>query len=136
VIDYKTGKASPGAMLGTRPDEPQLPLYVVGAEPGAAAVAFAQVRAGEMRFSALARDDDLLPDSRAFGQTRYASQHGSWQDVVAAWRADLTRIAEAFIAGDADVDPKQYPNTCRFCGVKPFCRIYERLEKLLEEDAE
>lgn len=136
VIDYKTGKASPGAMLGARPDEPQLPLYVVGAEPEAAAVAFAQVRTGEMRFSALARDDDLLPDARAFAGTRYATQHGSWQDVLAAWRTDLAAIAKAFIAGKAEVDPKQYPNTCRLCDVKPFCRVYERLEKALDEDAE
>jgi len=136
VIDYKTGKASPGAMLGARPDEPQLPLYVIGAEPEAAAVAFAQVRAGEMRFSALARDDEMLPGARAFSGTRYASQHGSWRDVVAAWRADLARIAGAFIAGDAEVDPKQYPNTCRLCGVKPFCRIYERIETALDQDAE
>jgi len=136
VIDYKTGKASPGAMLGARPDEPQLPLYVIGAEPDAAAVAFAQVRTGEMRFSALARDDDLLPDTREFSGTRYASQHGSWQDMLAAWRADLAGIAKAFIAGKADVDPKQYPNTCRLCDVKPFCRVYERLERPLDEDAE
>ncbi len=136
VIDYKTGKASPGAMLGARPEEPQLPLYVVGSEPDAAAVAFAQVRTGEMRFSALARDDDLLPDAREFSGTRYAGQHGSWQDVLAAWRADLAAIAQAFIAGKADVDPKQYPNTCRFCDVKPFCRVYERLETALDEDAE
>jgi RecB family exonuclease len=136
VIDYKTGKASPGAMLGARPDEPQLPLYVVGAEPDAAAVAFAQVRAGEMRFSAIARDDDLLPGARAFSSSRYASRHGSWQDVAAAWRADLARIGAGFVAGEAQVDPKQYPNTCRLCEVKPFCRIYERLDKALDEEAE
>lgn len=136
VIDYKTGKASPGAMLGPRPDEPQLPLYVVGAEPEAAAVAFAQVRTGEMRFSALARDEDLLPDTKALSQTRYAAQHGSWRDLTAAWSADLSRIAAAFAAGEAQVAPKQYPHTCRLCDVKPFCRIYERLDRTLEEDAE
>ena len=135
VIDYKTGKASPGTMLSDRPDEPQLPLYVVGAEPDAAAVAFALVKAGEMGFSALARDDDLLPDTKAFTDSRYRDRHGSWQEVVAAWRADLARIAAGFAAGEALVDPKQYPNTCRYCDVKPFCRIYERLENALEEDA-
>ena len=136
VIDYKTGAASPGALLGERPDEPQLPLYVVGAEPDAAAVAFAHVKAGEMRFSALARDEDLLPDTKAFSESRYRDRYGSWQEVVAAWRADLERIAAAFVAGRAEVDPKQYPNTCLYCDVKPFCRIYERLENALDEDAE
>ncbi len=136
VIDYKTGKASPGTMLGERPDEPQLPLYVVGAEPDAAAVAFALVKAGEMSFSALSRDDDLLPDTKAFSESRYRDRHGSWQEVVAAWRAGLARIAAGFVEGDAAVGPKQYPNTCRYCDVKPFCRIYERIENAIEEDAE
>jgi ATP-dependent helicase/nuclease subunit B len=136
VIDYKTGKASPGTMLGERPDEPQLPLYVIGAEPDAAAVAFALVKAGEMGFSALARDEDLLPDTQAFSESRYRDRHGSWQEVVAAWRVDLARIAAGFVAGAAAVDPKQYPNTCRYCDVKPFCRIYERLENAVVEDAE
>lgn len=136
VIDYKTGKASASTMLGPRPDEPQLPLYVVGAEPEAAAVAFAQVRTGEMRFTALSRDEDLLPDEKAFSQTRYAVQYGSWRDLTAVWKTDLARIAAGFAAGEASVDPKKYPHTCRLCDVKPFCRIYERLEETLEEDAE
>jgi probable DNA repair protein len=135
VIDYKTGKTSPGTMLGPRPDEPQLPLYVVGAEPEAAAVAFAQVRTGEMRFAALARDEDLLPGAKAFSRSPYAAQHGSWRDLTAAWGLDLARIAAGFAAGEAPVAPKQYPHTCRLCDVKPFCRIYERLDRTLEEDA-
>ncbi|MBI3042593.1 MAG: PD-(D/E)XK nuclease family protein [Betaproteobacteria bacterium] len=136
VIDYKTGKASPGAMLGDRPDEPQLPLYVVGAEPDAVAVAFALVKAGEMSYAALARDGDLLPDTKAFSESRYRDRQGSWQEVVSAWRADLARIAAGFVAGEATVDPKRYPNTCRNCDVQPFCRIYERIENALEDDAE
>jgi probable DNA repair protein len=136
VIDYKTGTASPGAMLGERPDEPQLPLYVAGAEPNAAAAAFARIRTGDMGFTALARDGDLLPDTKAFAESRYRGRHGSWQEVVAAWRSDLERIAADFGAGHAEVDPKQYPATCRNCDLKPFCRIYERLENALDEDAE
>jgi probable DNA repair protein len=135
VIDYKTGKASPGTMLGERPDEPQLPLYLVSGEPDAAAVTFAQVRTGEMRFAALARDGDLLPDTKALSESRYRGRYGSWREVVGAWRSDLARIAAGFVAGDASVDPKQYPDTCRYCDVKPFCRIYERIENALDEDA-
>ncbi|MNC94853.1 hypothetical protein D3C83_118190 [compost metagenome] len=89
-----------------------------------------------MGYAALARDGDLLPDTRAFADSRYRDRHGSWQEVIAAWRADLARIASGFAAGEAAVDPKQYPNTCRYCDVKPFCRIYERIENAIEEDAE
>jgi probable DNA repair protein len=131
VIDYKTSAPAAAAMLGERPDEPQLPLYLVSTEPGAAAVAFAQVRAGDMKFSALARDADLLPDVKAFVDSTYRDHHASWQDLVEAWRADLGRLAAAFAVGEAQVDPKQHPLTCRNCDVKPFCRIHERLENTL-----
>ncbi|MCC7486746.1 MAG: PD-(D/E)XK nuclease family protein [Burkholderiales bacterium] len=135
VIDYKTGEANPGAMLGERPDEPQLPLYVVGAEPDAVAAAFAQLRTGEMRFAALARDADLLPGVRALADSPYRDRHASWREALDAWRENLARIAAGFAAGDARVDPKRYPDACRYCDVKPFCRIYERIENPLDGDA-
>jgi probable DNA repair protein len=136
VIDYKTGKASPGAMVGDRPEEPQLPLYLVCSEPDAVAVAFAQVRAGDMKFAGLARDADVLPGMRTLPDGQLGQAEPSWGQQVAAWRAGLARIAAGFVAGEATVDPKRYPNTCRNCDAQPFCRIYERLENTLEEDAE
>jgi ATP-dependent helicase/nuclease subunit B len=136
VIDYKTGSTSAGSMLGERPDEPQLPLYLVATEPDAAAVAFAQVRAGDMKFSGLARDADLLPGVKAFADSNFRDRHASWQDVVEAWRSDLARLAVAFAEGEAAVDPKQYPQTCRYCDVKPLCRIHERLDTALSPDEE
>ncbi|HTD91938.1 MAG TPA: hypothetical protein VK663_14830, partial [Burkholderiales bacterium] len=54
---------------------------------------------------------------------------------VTAWRADLARLAAGFVAGDAAVDPKNYPQTCRYCDVQPFCRIHERLENTLAGDS-
>jgi len=135
VIDYKTSAPSAGAMLGERPDEPQLPLYLVAAEPAAAAVAFAQVKAGDMKFAALVRDAGLLPEVKAFADSYYGDQHSSWQEVVVAWRANLARIAAEFAGGVAAVDPKRYPQTCGYCDAKPFCRIYERLENAIDEDA-
>jgi RecB family exonuclease len=136
VLDYKTGEAAPGAMLGERPDEPQLPLYLTGAEPGAAAAAFAQVRAGDMRFAGLARDPDLLPGARTLPDGKLRKAEASWAQQVEAWRTAVARIAAGFAAGEAAVDPKRYPHTCRLCDMKPFCRVYERLENALDEEAQ
>jgi probable DNA repair protein len=126
IIDYKTGTLSTNAMFGERPDEPQLPLYLISAEPRAAAVAFGQIKPGDTRFKALARDNDLLPGVPGFSESRLAAQHGSWERLLAVWKADLTCIAAGFASGDARVDPKRNPQTCRNCDLRSFCRIDER----------
>ena len=122
IIDYKTGKreSSVQTMCGERPDEPQLPLYFLASQfDVASAVVFAQVKMGEMKFKALAQSSDLLPSVKA---------HPEWEQLIASWRTDLTRIAESFSKGDAKVNPKKYPDTCRNCDLQPFCRISERTE--------
>lgn len=136
VIDYKTGSAAVGAWFGDRPEEPQLPLYLVTAEPDAAAIAFARVKAGDMKYAALARDGDLLPEARTLPDSKLKRAELSWNEQIDAWRADLARIAAGFAGGDAKVDPRQYPDTCRYCDVKPFCRIHERLENTLVDDGD
>lgn len=133
VIDYKTGKIAVGAMLGERPDEPQLPLYLLTAESGAVAVAFAQVRAGDMKYVGLSRDGDLLPGVKAYPDAKRADQYLTWSDVVAVWRTDLERIARQFATGMAAVDPKSHPATCRLCDQQAFCRIRERIGQTLED---
>jgi RecB family exonuclease len=126
VIDYKTRAPSMSALLGDRPEEPQLPLYLVTAEPDAAAVAFAQIKTGDMRFAAVARDSDLLPGTKALSESRLSDQYSSWEELVATWRRDLTHIAASFSSGNAQVDPKHFPHTCRSCDLRSFCRIDER----------
>jgi ATP-dependent helicase/nuclease subunit B len=128
IIDYKTGEAGAATMLGARPDEPQLPLYLVTAEPGAAAVAFARVRAGRMAYAGLARDGDLLPGVKAHADTRLREQYPQWGDVVASWESGLARLAADFAAGRAVVDPKSYPHSCRLCDLHPLCRVRERFD--------
>ncbi|MDN5935878.1 MAG: PD-(D/E)XK nuclease family protein [Nitrosospira sp.] len=136
VIDYKTRAPSVNTMLGDRPEEPQLPLYLLTAEPDAVAVAFAQVRTGDMRFAALARDSDLLPGAKALSESRTGDHYGSWEELIAAWRADFAHIAASFSSGDARVDPKSYPHTCRNCDLRSFCRIDERMEGVLMEQGD
>jgi probable DNA repair protein len=123
ILDYKTGKARAGDMLGARPEQPQLPLYLLTTEPEAVALAFAQVRVGRMTYAGLVRDDDLLPGIKAYA----GEELPQWTDLVAAWRRDLESIARGFAAGVAAVDPKSHPQTCQYCDLQPLCRIRERL---------
>ncbi len=123
VIDYKTGQTSLAAIVQPRPDEPQLPLYVVGAEPDAVAAAFAQVSADGMKFVGLGREANVLPGVRTPGEI--GAQPG-WAEQVAFWRVELDRLAGEFAAGQAAVDPKRRPQTCRECDLHPLCRIHDR----------
>ena len=128
VIDYKSTAESASAWLGERPDEPQLPLYLVSTEPDAVGIAFAQVKAGEMKFAALAADETLLPVRKSLPEL-------GWEQQVAEWRRVLTRLATQFAAGEAAVQPKNPRKTCRNCDVQPLCRIHERLG-VLDADGE
>lgn len=136
IIDYKTNAPSVATMLGERPEEPQLPLYLVTAEPEAVAVAFAQVKAGDMCFTAVARDSDLLPRGKALGESRYRERYSSWEDLVAAWRTNLDRIAAGFVSGRAEIEPRKYPDTCRNCDARPVCRVYERMESGIADEGD
>lgn len=121
IIDYKSGRTSLSKWLGDRPDEPQLPLYAVSESAPPGALAFAEVRAGQLRFTGLAQTPDLLPQAK----TRLPGYPAdwSWDELLAEWRATLTTLAEAFRAGDARVDPKRGPQTCRYCELPGLCRI-------------
>jgi ATP-dependent helicase/DNAse subunit B len=123
VIDYKTGKTSLAAIVQPRLDEPQLPLYVVAAEPDARAAAFAQVSADGMKFVGLAEVEGVVPGIKAPGA---AGAQPGWREQVAFWRAELERLAGEFTSGHATVDPKRRPQTCRECDLQTFCRIHER----------
>jgi probable DNA repair protein len=123
VIDYKTGgPSSAKAWLGERPDQPQLPLYLVASEPDARGIAFARIRAGEQRFVSLTEQPGMLPGTRPDEWQRH---YPSWPALVDAWRTELTNLAEAFAAGAAPVAPKR-PESCRYCGLVPLCRLNER----------
>jgi len=129
VIDYKTGaKGGVRAWLGPRPDEPQLPLYLVASEPDARAIAFARVRTGDKAFVALAEEEGLLPKASVDWNREYAS----WSALVDAWRTELTRLANDFAAGVAVVAPKR-ADTCRYCGFAMLCRLNERVGDVAAE---
>lgn len=135
VIDYKTSKKSIQSMIGERLDEPQLPLYLVMTEIGqqAAGAAFAVIKRGEMGFAAILRESDLLPGIKAFSQLDRCKRFDTWEDLIEAWRQHLTNLATGFCNGDAKVNPKNFPVTCKYCDMQLFCRIRERIDDGITE---
>ena len=124
ILDYKTGPASPADWLGDRPDAPQLPLYAVVSAaankedaPHLAAVAFASVRPGKyLGLHGYQSRDGVLPKAAKLKAASLEAQ-------VAEWREVLTALAEDFHSGEARVDPKQYPQTCKNCEQRLLCRL-------------
>jgi probable DNA repair protein len=129
IIDYKTGKANASDWFGARPDEPQLPLYALATDD-LAALAYARVQAGEMKFEGVGRDEGMLPGVVTVERKRsaLARPYGSWQSLLAGWRRDLEQLGSEFAAGEARVDPKQGSRTCEHCELHPLCRVNERAE--------
>jgi probable DNA repair protein len=137
VLDYKTGMVRPSAWFGPRPEEPQLPLYGVASRDGSAggavaAVAFAQIRADRVGFSGVVRGAGVLPGLPSNGQGELQEATERWPSVLDAWAAELERLAAAFRAGDAAVDPKHGLKTCdaSYCQLAPLCRVRETLHGL------
>lgn len=125
IIDYKSRSFSPAAWLGTRPDEPQLPLYAVTCEQDVAGVAFAVLAPGKLQFKALVRDGVELPGAKAVTSDRAEMQRPGWPGLLADWREELERLAADYLAGAAEVAPKR-KTSCQFCPLPLLCRLEAR----------
>lgn len=127
VIDYKTGEARVAAWLGERPDEPQLPMYALAGGEDVAAVVFAQLKAGKLAFRGLAREEGLLPGAGLVSRDRSddAQAYDDWMQLLAGWRRELDALGRAIAAGEARVDPKHGPATCKACDQRLVCRVAE-----------
>jgi probable DNA repair protein len=133
VIDYKTGNVSPKAWELPRPEDVQLPLYAGFACSQPGGLLFAKLRAGEAEFvgrlanasatlrPVLHRNTDLVRKPLT-------------QEQLEEWKRAIEQLAHDFLAGRADVDPRDYPDTCDECGLHAICRIHENRTEPEEED--
>ena len=126
LIDYKTGRPSPVEWLGARPDDPQLPLYALNAREDIAAVVFARLKTGEMRYMGFSEKKDVIPGVKPAKD---------WDALVEGWKKEVESLGAGFASGDARVDPKRQLATCRYCDLQPLCRVYERINVLTEGES-
>lgn len=135
IIDYKSGVCTVQDWLGDRPAKPQLLLYGIAEPDTAAALAFAQVRPRECRYVGLGRAaaaNGISVDIARAVKPRMNEK--DWLALNERWRQILERLANAFVQGDAPVDPLT-PATCMRCGLQPLCRV-DMSAEILEETAE
>lgn len=137
VIDYKTGNVTPKAWELPRPDDVQLPLYAGFAVPqdwDVAGLAFAKIRAGEVCFSGCVKDaESAIGRVQNIGSLKNNSLR---EDTLDAWREAIERLARDFLAGRADVDPREPEQTCKRCGLQTVCRIHEQPDTTEDEASE
>jgi ATP-dependent helicase/nuclease subunit B len=126
VIDYKTSRPQVAHWGSKRPEDPQLPLYALSVPGDVAAVAFAQLRTGEMRYVGCSREKGIPR----------AQLVENWPGLIEKWRGVIEALGAGFAKGDARVDPKKLIHTCRYCELQPLCRVYERINVLDEEGEE
>jgi probable DNA repair protein len=140
VIDYKTGDVSPKSWDLPRPDDVQLPLYAGFAldhdDEILGGLVFAKVRAGDQSFTGRVGDAKSTLFANLSGVSALV-KNSLTAELLIDWRAHIEQLANDFLAGRAEVDPREYPKTCERCGLQTLCRIEEN-HSLTEagEDAE
>ena len=138
VVDYKTGKVSPKSWEPPRPEDVQLPLYGcfgLQGEETLGGLVFAQLRPGDHAFAGCvgAPVDTLLAGLKDWTSLVKNSLQAEQVD---AWQAEIGRLAEDFLAGRAEVDPRDYPKTCEHCGLQVLCRIQEHRMAATDDEGE
>jgi probable DNA repair protein len=128
IIDYKSGYVVPAARwFDPRPQAPQLALYAVAwrrARPydRVRAVAYAQVKRGELKLEGLAADDSAWPELARPAKLRDPDL-ADWRAVEMRWHDSLAALAEEIGRGHAAVAPRDKLATCKRCGLYALCRI-------------
>ncbi len=133
IIDYKTGVSEVSDWLGPRPRRPQLLLYGLGNRATPAALAFAQIRSGDSQFVGLGEAVGIpgLKTDIVKAVQRYSSAE-DWHSLNEEWRTTLQHLAQAFVDGDARVDP--LAGACTFCGLQALCRVNSQPETGAQDD--
>ena len=126
IIDYKTGRSGVSKWWGDRPDEPQLPLYsmLIEAEGhSVGGIAFGQARAEKCQLIGVGSDQQLEQNLRWQGKYQTDSGMADWDQLKRHWIKILTQLANDFIQGKAQVDPKSVSLSCQYCHFSPVCRV-------------
>ncbi len=137
IIDYKSGWVTPKSWELPRPDDVQLPLYASFAlKQGETlgGLAFAKVQRGDgLTFAGYIRDakSTLIP---ALDGKNGLVKNKLDDEKIRLWRSEIEKLARDYLSGRAAVDPRDYPDTCKYCGLQSLCRIQEHHISLADDE--
>ena len=100
VIDYKSGEVKESSWSGSRPVDPQLPLYVLASNPRANGCAFAQIKGGKIKFVG-STDSKFLASEK---QSPDGDLSQLWAEQIDEWQSALNNLADEFVRGHASVE--------------------------------
>jgi ATP-dependent helicase/nuclease subunit B len=138
VIDYKSGNVAIKSWELPRPDDVQLPLYAafgLDRENETGGLVFAKVRTGDLCFAGKVRNAVGTLDSNLTARSGLVTNPLT-PEQLSEWKEAIEQLARDFLAGKADVDPRDYPATCDRCGLFSLCRVKERTDEQEPEDEE
>jgi hypothetical protein len=124
ILDYKSGRRKTADWYGDRPSHPQLLAYLAAIGEDVVAMATVNVTAREVRFDGIASSSQLLPKVRGVEAPSGEFSGDAWELRRREWLACVERLADSFLAGRADVDPKM--GACDYCHAVSVCRISDR----------
>ncbi len=140
MIDYKSGNVSPSAWETPRPEDVQLPLYAgfaLDSDEALGGLVFASVLTGDPKFAGRVGNaaDTLFAGLKG---TSPLVKNKLTSEQLDDWRDCIQQLARDFLAGKAEVDPRDPPKTCERCGCKPSAafRSATRNSKTIDEDEE
>jgi probable DNA repair protein len=138
IIDYKTGNVDVKKWLGKRPEEAQMPAYVLACQNETiGSLSYAKIKTGEVLSSGVWFDDKAKNGFRFIDRnlegkkdrTKYILSNNQLidleQDLAQQWHANLVGIANKIVDGDMQVSPKNEIESCRYCEFEDFCRVGE-----------
>ena len=125
IIDYKSSDVGPSAWSGDRPDDVQLPLYATFAmEESLEGLLFARIKPNNTEFcgKAFHANTTLLPSLK---KTNGLVAKPLTELQLDQWREQIEQLGLDYLAGRAEVDPKDLSKTCERCHLHSVCRIAE-----------
>lgn len=130
LIDYKLGDSHRRQdwleVLPGRMRRPQLPLYGLAHADELRALAYVVLAPGAVEYRGWSDGTPIGPGVLPYpaGIRTDLGDPGDWEALLHQWRFSLTRLAQQYVAGEAQVDP--LPQECANCHLSTFCRIHER----------